>query len=151
MLSVAITITGQKEEIAKLQKLKDKLTDFGSAMKTIGDEVVRYYAGEAYTSQGGVFDTIWPELSPAYAKRKADKYPGRGILVASGDMQRSFEADPHTDSVAITNTADYAVYHQSTDPRSKMPYRPIMKVNDEVKDIVRQIMQDDISDKLGNL
>lgn len=150
-MAVTIKITGLPEEVRRLNNLGQRLRNFDSAMRNIGDSVVKYYAGPGYASQGGVFGIVWPSLSPVYAKRKAKFYPGRGILEASGNMKRSFDYESGIDSVSVTNTAPYAIYHQSTEPRSIMPYRPIMKVNDDVKDIVKSILQDDISDKLQSL
>lgn len=150
-LSVSIVISGNDEELTKLSKLKDSLGDFRSALKTIGDQMVRYYSSESFASQGGVFGSAWEALSPIYAKRKGKLYPGRGILVATGNMQNSFTAESDNNSLLVTNTAEYAVYHQSTEQRSKMPYRPFMAVNDEIKGIVQQAMQDDIDEKLRGL
>lgn len=148
-LNVQVIISGTEEELSRLSKLKDGLNDFGAALKTIGDQMARYYSSESFASQGGVFGSAWADLSPIYAKRKGKLFPGRGILVATGNMQDSFTADSDNSSLYVTNTAEYAVYHQSTEPRSKMPYRPFMAVNDDVKGIVQQVMQDDIQEKLG--
>lgn len=150
-LSITINISGTQEELNKLAKLKGGLRDFTTAMRTVGDLMVKYYAGKGYASQGGVFGVVWPSLNPVYARRKAISYPGRGILEASGTMKRSFDATSTSDSVSVTNTAPYAIYHQSTEPRTKMPYRPIMRINDDVKDIVRAVLQQDIQKKLGEL
>lgn len=151
MFSITINVIGDKEEIAKLKKLGSDLHDFSSAMREIGDHVVKYYGGEAFASQGGVYDDRWASLSPAYASRKARKYPGRGILVATGAMQRGFNAKPSINSVDITNSVPYFVYHQSTAPRSKMPYRPMMQINDRVRNIVKEVIQQDINRKLARV
>lgn len=148
-VSVTVKITGDKEEIAKLKKLGHSLHDFSKAMDMIGNEVVRYYSGQGFASQGGVFNNVWPSLNPLYAKQKAVDYPGRGILVKTGDMQRDFIYKATSKNVTISNTAPYFKYHQSTEPRSKMPYRPMMIVNDEVKGIIEQIIQQDIKYKLA--
>lgn len=161
-MNVTVTITGTQEQLDKLKKLDTGLTDFSSAFNRIGDRVTKYFAGEAYASQGGVFNAVWAPLSPAYAQRKAigntkrppigkGAYPGRGILEASGEMRKSFKYESATGGVSITNTAPQAIYHQSTEPRTKMPYRPIMLINDGVRDIVREELTDDIARKIENL
>ncbi len=151
MISVSVTVQGTDKELAKLKSLGAKLYDFRGAMQDIGEEVTKYYSGQGFASQGGVFDNVWPSLSPVYAKLKAKNYPGRSVLVKTGRLQDSFRASSTSKSVVVTNTAPYMAYHQSTEPRSKMPYRPIMKVNDDVKSIVRQIIQEDVTQKLRTL
>lgn len=66
----------------------------------------------------------WTPLSPAYAKRKRQKYGNRPILVASGAMKRGFrfEATPRT--LRIWNLRDYYVYHQRG--TRKMPQRQML-------------------------
>lgn len=151
MPSVTVTITGTQEEIDKLRSLGDKLNDFGDATKEIGDRLTNYYASEAFGSQGGVFGEIWPDLNPIYAKRKAKLYPGAPILYITGTMERSFTYESDSNSVVIGNSAPYFKYHQSTEPRTKMPYRPMMLINDDVRSIAHDAIQKDVDQKLANL
>lgn len=150
-VSVTVHITGTNEEIAKFQRLGTKLHDFSKAMSLIGDEVIRYYDSQVFASQGGILGTRWASLNPIYAKNKAKRYPGRGILVKTGNMQRSFVARTTHESVEVTNTAPYFKYHQSSESRSKMPYRPMMSVNSGVEGIIKRIIKDDIAEKIATL
>lgn len=147
-LSIKVKITGTDQELAKLKKLGDGFQDFSVAMKLIGDEVTKYYSGQVFASQGGIIGERWPALNANYAKSKAKRYPGRGILIATGTMQQSFKSLATAKKVLIYNTAPYFKYHQSTKARTKIPYRPMMKIDNDVKNIVRQIMNQDIQRKI---
>lgn len=160
-VTVHATITGTEQEIAKLQRFGVKLHDFSRAMQQIGDLAVKYYSTYPFNSNGGVFGTPWPALNPIYAKRKAvgvlhglnkgkDAYPGRNILVRTGVMQGSFIATPDQQSVTISNTAPYFKYHESTEPRTKIPYRPMLEINNDVKGIIEQVIKQDIQDKIAS-
>ena len=47
----------------------------------------------------------WAPLNPLYAARKAKKWPGRGILEASGAMRRGFEYYATPQTLKIRNAA----------------------------------------------
>lgn len=152
MLNVTIKITGTSQEIAKLKRLTNGLKDLGSAMKEVGSETKKYYAGQAFASQGGVYGDEWQTLSPAYAKYKTKKYRGsRGLLVATGDMQRSFTFSSTKNSVTIGNDSPVFAYHQSTQARTKMPRRQMLGVNRDVRGIVKQVIEADIKRKINRL
>jgi len=46
------------------------------------------WEAEQYASEGAFWGTPWAPLSPEYAARKAITHPGRGLLVADGDLRR---------------------------------------------------------------
>jgi len=117
-------------------------------MSEIGDEVAKYYANQGFNSQGGVFGAAWTPLKRTYALRKARRYPGRPPLVASGAMRDSFTYTAGSQEVLIGNKAEYFKYHQSTAPRSKMPRRQMMGINDPVRRTVRAIIEKEIQQKL---
>lgn len=149
-LGLTVEITGSDEELAKIRRLGDSFSDFSDAMRTVGDELVKYFSGQAFASQGGVYGDQWPELNPVYAQQKAKDYPGRPILVKTGEMQQNFVANTNSTSAEITNTSPQFIYHQSTAPRSKIPRRAMMEVNDDVHNIIQQIFEDDVAKKIAN-
>lgn len=60
----------------------------------------------------------WKELSEPYATRKAKKYPGAPILVASGKMKRSLLSESNTGEMTprtllYGSNIKYARYHQT--------------------------------------
>lgn len=148
MLSMSITIRGSKETKAKLKRLGSSLYELKPEMADIGAKAAEYYSNQGFASQGGVFGARWAALSPRYAAIKAKLYPGRGMLVRTGKMQDSFTYAASNNQVIVGNSAPYFKYHQSTLPRSKMPRRASMGVNDPVRQMVRTIIEAGIRKKL---
>jgi phage gpG-like protein len=140
-MQISIKVSGDKQVLAKLEKLGDKLTRFGPEMDKIGDSLETYYAGQVFASQGGILGTPWARLSKGYAEEKAKQYPGRGPLVKTGKMIGGFRHKSNDQSVTVSNRMPYFVYHQSSAPRHKIPYRPMMGVNRDVKSIIAQMIE----------
>lgn len=147
-MQIAVSITGDKQLISKLTALGPKLMEFSVAFGILGKELTNYYAGKAFVSQGGVYGETWPQLSPVYAANKGKRFPGRGILVATGEMQRSFSFTATPNTLIIGNDAPYFKYHQSTEPRTKIPRRASLGVNEEIRSIVRTVITEDIKEKI---
>lgn len=147
-MNVSVHVTGDREIISKLSALGPKLMEFSAAFAILGRELSNYYSSKAFASQGGVFGNSWQQLSPVYAARKGREFPGRGILVATGKMQQGFNFNVTPDTLVIGNDTPYFKYHQSTEPRSKMPRRPMLGVNAEVKAIVTTVIQADVQSKI---
>lgn len=147
-MQVQIQIIGADQVRSKLNRLGTSLYNFDGAMREIGSSLVQYYSNEGFASQGGVYDHVWPRLSNKYATWKAKHWPGRGILEASGQMKHDFIYSSNSTSVAVNNSADYFKYHQSTAPRTKMPWRPMMGVNPAVKQKIAEIIERDIRMKI---
>lgn len=147
-LAITIEIKGDKQAISRLKKLGHTLLNFEDAMKEIGGELKKYYGNQAYASQGGVFNDKWPRLSPRYAAWKAKHYPGAGPLIRTGTMKNSYVFESDRDSVTITNDAPQFKYHQSTAPRHKIPRRATIGVNQDVRTIVQNIIDNDIREKM---
>lgn len=148
MARVTIVIKGDKQIERKLKRLGDTITDLKRPMDKIGKEAGRYFSNQGFASQGGVFGAPWQRLSPGYAIAKAGKYPGRPPLVKTGKMRNSFTHRSSKDSVIISNNASYFKYHQSTQPRKRLPRRQMMGVNDNINRMVRKHIRNEIVSKL---
>lgn len=82
--------------------------------------VFRLYArwiSDAFAQQG--MPLPWTQLTPKYAAWKARKYPGRGILVRTGDMRRAYQApirqnEPHSMTLVVATepASGYAPFHE---------------------------------------
>lgn len=149
MAFVELKITGTKEEINKFHSLGEKLTNFSTAMMRIGDELKSYYSGQVFASEGGAIGQRWAKLSPVYASWKGKHYPGRGILIATGEMQQSFESHATPISVEISNSSNHFKYNQLGTRR--MPARPMLTIDDHVKDIVEHVINNDIKEKISSM
>lgn len=177
MLQISVKISGTQEVIDKLRRLDTSLLNFSDAMGQIGDELKNYYSGQVFASQGAVLGHPWPPLSPVtllarghsgnglkFESSRQANFAGYllsrrlqigggsslnfNILEDTGTMRRSFYADTTATSVTIGNTAPYFKYHQSSAPRHKIPYRPMLGINDDIQAIVHDIIQSDLDQKI---
>lgn len=147
-MQISIIITGSKETRAKLERLGRAILIMPDAMNDIGERLTRYYSTVGFLSQGGVFQQRWKPLSTNYALRKARMYPGRPPLVKTGKMMSGFRYESAPTQVRIFNRMPYFAYHQSTDPRTKIPFRPMMGINSAIKRDVGDAIKRHIENKL---
>jgi phage gpG-like protein len=151
MLQISVRVTGTEEVITKLRRLGAGLHDFSEAMALTGTELTGFFSGQVFASQGGALGVRWPTLAASTVMEKLKHYPAYATtpLIRTGEMQHSFRSTPTPTSVTITNDAPYFKYHQSSAPRHKIPYRPMMGINGEVQTIVKKIIQADIARKIA--
>lgn len=80
-----------------------------------------------FESEGAYGGMPWAKLSPAYAAWKSVHYPGKGILVAEGDLRRA-SANPTRSAgpltLELTIKDEKIAYHEEGTPR--MPARPLL-------------------------
>lgn len=170
MLSLTVTITGDKEEIARFRRLGDKLTNFQLAMQSLGKELKNYYSQDVFRSEGGMYGQRWMRLSPARAAYKRIHYPSKGMLIATGRMQNSFRMYADRNSVTIDNSAPYFKYLQlgssshtsasvlSPTKRSPnrylristggLPPRQMLGISSSVEQMAKRTIEADIKQKL---
>lgn len=177
MTVVTIKVTGLPEINQKLQKLGRELYKMSDAMTAIGKRVVSYSENEVFTSQGGVFGHAWEPLSPvtlvargingveiedsaqasfaAHLLKRRLKSGGaisRSIrpLEDTGKMRHDFYFKAGNTMVEVGNKADYFKYHQSTDPRHRLPRRQMLGVNSDIENITKDEIQKDVRKKLDS-
>jgi len=146
MLTIQVKITGNEQLIAKLRRLNLGLLDFTEPLKAIGEELKSYYSNQVFASQGGVLGVRWPTLAASTMLYKAKHYAQYATvpLIRTGTMKDNFKSTVTPRTLAITNPTPYFVYHQSSAARTKIPYRPMMGINQDAKEIVERILRADI-------
>lgn len=119
-----------------LGRLADEIADFRRWGHGVG---MAFYVVERaqFQTQGAFSGEPWARLNPRYAERKAKKYPGAPILVATGALRASLTEPPSgaglkqgttgklrsarsgesvievsKDSLAIGSSSDHAAPHQ---------------------------------------
>lgn len=148
MMQVEIVLTkADNAVISKLKKLPADITDMHSTMDAIGEAMAKF--GEAnIEDEGSLLGTAWKPLSEKYRTRKLKMYHVTHLLVATGKMKSSFAWNAFSDRVEVGNNEPYFAYHQSSAPRKKMPYRPMIGFTDDVKSQIRNRIRKDIQEKL---
>ena len=99
----------------------------------------------------------YPPLSPEYEERKqrilGTKKP---ILVYSGRLKNSLTGSPNGDSIVrigrkaliMGTKVFYGIFHQSDSPRSKIPQRKFLFIDDARKVRWLRIITDDVARKM---
>jgi phage gpG-like protein len=138
-LTLSFTIEGEKQLSRTLLMIADRVKDWTPAFEQAAMDLKTIFSTEVFETQGAVIEEHWQGLSPNYAAQKAKRYPGRGVLEASGTMRNSFMSLVRPDMLGIWNKAEYFKYHQSNRPRTKIPRRVMIKLANAQKELVVKI------------
>ena len=136
-----ISVLGDVQFERNLVQFSESISDWTEPLKKAGDIFYRVEK-EQFDSQGG-YSGGWVALSPRYAIWKAKHYPGQPILVRKGDLRGSLIKKGSKGSLyKLTPTrlekgtnVPYAIYHQSTGKRRKLPRRPPVDIPETVMGI----------------
>lgn len=142
-------IEGERQLSRILRAKGDSVKDWTPAFKTASEELKDLFSGEVFDSEGRAIQETWSPLSRAYAARKAQKYPGRGVLEATGRMRRSFNNLYQRDRAVIWNAMEYFKYHQSRQPRSRLPRRVMMKLGHQQRELVVKVFHTHLRKKMA--
>lgn len=92
MQRLTLTIAGETQLARGFDVLADDARDLQAPL-AVTHEYLRQVIGEQFESEGAHGGSRWRELSPEYARQKAEKYgDGLPILVATGEMRAAWLA-----------------------------------------------------------
>ena len=124
-MSVRMTFSfyGDTQLDRTLARIQERPQDARELWETLAD---RFRAIEArqFKSQGRYGSGGWAPLSPRYAAWKAKHYPGKGILVRTGALERSLTQRPfcveviEAQNMAVGSNVSYGKYHQNGEGRN---------------------------------
>ena len=123
MPSIWVDDADARRRLKLFETLLSDLRPFWPAVTTLA----RGWWRNQFETEGRFAGDAWAPLSPVYALQKAARYPGKGILVATGQMRRAVDTPeravtPHTLTLTIDDPK--LQYHQEGTPR--MPARPVV-------------------------
>ncbi len=125
-------ITSKITEIIQGAKFSDPIRD--------SMEVIKFQCQENFDSQGFTLGDYWAELADSTVKQRvALGYGPRPILIRTSYLRDSFEIEASEEDGSISNTAEYAKYHQYG--TSRIPKRTILKLTSKSKNAIRLIFQ----------
>lgn len=140
MLNIRVELKGDKRLISQLKNVVSAFKDWKPELQAVGDYLVGFYRDPVFETEGGIFAARWTQLSQPYQAHKATKWPGRGILEASGTLRKSYETRVFPQLLQLINPTEYAVLHQFG--TSRLPARVLIKVDDarrkEIVDIFKK-------------
>lgn len=146
MAQVVINVTGDREVIARLEKLGGGVLNLTKPFSDIGRYLTGFFSGEVFASRGGVIGEPWQPLDPLYAVGKAQEFPGRPPLIQRGTMNRSFKSNAGRASVLLYNSDPKFDWHQAGTRR--LPPRVMMKVDQTRTDRVVDIIDGHLAEAL---
>jgi phage gpG-like protein len=129
-------IEGTTELSRNLLGIAQTARDWTPAFAKSGEDLIEFFSYEVFESEGAAIDAPWQALDPRYAKAKEKKYPDSGILQATGTMRQSFMQRYDATSLTIWNAAEYFKYHQSNQPRTRLPRRVMMRLTEDLKQMI---------------
>jgi phage gpG-like protein len=138
MLNIRVEIKGDKKAVAQLKNIISAFSDWKPELEAVGDYLKNFYQNPVFETEGGIFNRRWQPLQPAYAIRKATKWPGRGILEASGRMRKSYETKVFSNMLSLINPTEYAAYHQEG---RGVPERVLIEVDQTRKNEIVDIFK----------
>src|ERR1700712_1763880 len=148
MIKMNISLTGVKEFEGSLDRIRDVVSDFTPELRDIGEWYIDFLQNDVFETEGGVYGSSWQSLNSKYAAQKAKKYPGRGILEASGRMRTSWKLYTASQYALITNGAAYAIYHQ--EGTSRIPQRMFVKFDKQREDHITSMFSEGILKSIQN-
>ena len=134
-LRFQIEILGEQQLDRILSRVIAGVRDLRPVWKDVADDFLEMereqFASEGRSGSGG-----WAPLSPRYAALKAQRYPGRGILVRTGALRGSLTATGGrhirkltANSLRLGTSVPYAGFHQRGTRR--MLQRKVVELSEE--------------------
>lgn len=139
------TIEGEKQLARVLEGVRSDIKNLHAPFSEIAKKLVRVYSRDVFSTEGRSINERWARLSPYTVAQKARLGFPADPLIRTKAMQRSFRSIVQTDSATIYNTAEYFKYHQSNQPRKKLPRRVMMKLAEDQKTMIVRAFQKHLS------
>lgn len=140
-LTISWTIEGETQLSRRLEGLVAGVRDMTTPFRQSADMLVSTFSKDVFATRGGAIGEQWQRLSPYTVAQKARHGYPADPLVRTGKMQGSFTSIVASDRAVIYNTAGYFKYHQSNQPRARLPRRVMMKLGETQKEQVVKVFQ----------
>ena len=131
----------------ELTEAIDELYAIAGAAKDASPIMAEIASGAASEQRGNLVaqrsqGNAMKPLSPAYAARKKQRYPGKTILRATDEMLGSVVSNSGADFAEAGPTDTKALFHASPEPRSRVPLRDPFYVSKASTDAAEEALVD---------
>ncbi len=141
---ISFDIDGDRELSRKIHGMLGSVTDWTPVWKTIAADwsatMARKFdtegGHEAGTDADGNANPSWAPLSERYARWKAKRFPGTKILQRTGSLREAATSPAVVTtptSLNLTVDSPWALFHQSSEPRTCLPRRPFASLTAKQK------------------
>jgi phage gpG-like protein len=138
-----------------LRNIGLRMQDIKPVLDKYGEYIVNEHILRQFVAQGT--PRRWAPLSPAYARRKARRYPGRPILVRTTRMKRGFRWEARPRSLRVINRVMAGQkgrgrprWHYHQEGTSKMPARPMLQFTDADRDRLHEFAEEHLREAVND-
>ena len=125
------TIEGEQQLSRRLGIVADGVKDFSPALENISGELM-HSVDENFSQRGGLFGG-WP------ARKDNNPWP---LMEKTGELRGGFMSAVKSDYLEIGNFVPYFKYHQSNQPRVRLPRRVMLKIDQQRKVYITKAFQE---------
>lgn len=137
-IQIDFEIEGDKQISRRLNIVADGITDFKAPLQLSASEFIRVFKAN-FSTEGGTLGEKWPARKPQF--KNGSRIDTWALLRKTTRMYNSFRAQVSASELEVLNTAAQFKYHQSNKPRSKIPRRVMMKLDEARKRFVVKQLQ----------
>ena len=137
-LQIDFEIEGDKQISRRMNIVADGITDFKAPLQLSASEFIRVFK-QNFSTEGAMLGDKWPARKPVY--KNGARIDTWALLRKTGKMYNSFRAQVSAEQLSVMNVAFQFKYHQSNQPRSKIPRRVMMKLDEARKRFVIKALQ----------
>ena len=130
MIYLDATLEGEQQLSRRLGIVADGVEDFSPALENIADELL-HSVDENFSQRGGLFGG-WP------ARKDDNPWP---LLEKTGEMRGSFMSAVKSDYLELGNADPKFKFHQSNQPRTRLPRRVMLKIDQQRKVYITKAFQ----------
>ena len=150
-------VAGDVQLRRALPRVAIQVEDMRAPLRRAGSEVIYPATRRQFAAEG---DPSWPELSPAYARRKAQRAPGAKILHLTGALEHSLTDQRASGAVyrlerllleigsnLMVGSYNLALIHYAPE-RAPVPARKMMRLAPDDQTHIVTIFDDWLSETL---
>lgn len=124
-------LEGEQQLSRRLGIIADGVEDFSPALENIEKELL-HSVDANFSQRGGLFG--------GWVPRKDDNpWP---LLEKTGELRGGFMSAVKSDYLEIGNSVSYFKYHQSNQPRARLPRRVMLKIDQTRKVFITKAFQE---------
>lgn len=128
------TLEGEQQLSRRLGIIADGVEDFSPAFERIEGELL-HSVDSNFSQRGGLFG--------GWVPRKDDNpWP---LLEKTGELRGGFMSAIKSDYLEIGNSVSYFKYHQSNQPRARLPRRVMLKIDQTRKVFITKAFQEQLA------
>lgn len=142
MIDVSYNLRDFSVAIDVLEQLRQRIEDPSDILEIIGENLV-ISTEQRFIDSEDPQGFSWENLAPLTRDRKLKKergYADKPLLTSRADLATSIISQLQANSLVVGSTSQYAVFHQSTRPRNKIPRRAFLGVSEDDATMIRETL-----------